>query len=70
MEIDNKKHGELQLLTELEVADLLKWSPKTLRKARTQKRGPKFLKVGGSIRYRVSDLAKYLNTRPTGGTAA
>jgi hypothetical protein len=69
MEKSGNDHHYLQLLTEGEVAVLLRWSPKTLRKARMLQRGPKFIRVGRSVRYRATDLAKYLDSRQSGGTA-
>jgi hypothetical protein len=67
----NKKveRDQLQLLTETEVAGLLKWSPKTLRKARVFQRGPRFIRLGRSVRYRTTDLAAYLDRCPSGGSA-
>jgi hypothetical protein len=68
----NKKveRDQLQLLTDVEVADLLKWSPQTLRKARQLQRGPKFIRLGRNVRYRATDLAAYLDRCPSGGSAA
>ncbi len=39
--------------------------PQTLQNWRYKGIGPKFIKVGGAIRYRIKDLEKYLddNTR-------
>lgn len=40
-------------------ADYLGFSPVTLRQWRCQGRGPKYVKAGRSIRYRVADLDLY-----------
>ncbi|MEU1642042.1 helix-turn-helix transcriptional regulator [Micromonospora zamorensis] len=44
-----------------QVAAYLGVAEKTLRQWRYLKTGPKFTKVGGRIRYRWSDVEKYLD---------
>ena len=39
----------------------------TIRKWRAQGRGPRWIKVERGVRYRLSDVLEYLNTRPSGG---
>jgi len=39
----------------------------TIRKWRTHGRGPKWIKVEGNVRYRLSDVLNYLDSRPSGG---
>jgi hypothetical protein len=39
----------------------------TIRKWRRYGRGPRFLKIEGSVRYRLSDVLAYLESRPSGG---
>jgi hypothetical protein len=51
------------LLTESDTAKLLKVSIKLLRKWRTNKNGPAFLRFGRLIRYAPDDLEKFLNTK-------
>jgi hypothetical protein len=58
----------LELLTETEYAGLVKRSVKTIRKDRLFGRGPRFLKLGRSVRYKPSDIAMYLDSCPTGGS--
>jgi hypothetical protein len=41
----------------------------TIRKWRQDGRGPRYIKVEGAVRYRLSDVLEYLNTRPSGGRA-
>lgn len=48
------------LLTAKQAARYLSISTKWLANQRWQGTGPKFLRVGGAIRYRVSDLEKFL----------
>ncbi len=51
------------LLFESDVSDLLKLSISWVQKARGQGTGPKFIKVGGAVRYRLSDVQEYLEER-------
>jgi hypothetical protein len=56
-------------LTEKEVAKQIKVSLASLRRWRLLQRGPRFVKVGALVRYRVGDLEQWMETLPTGGTA-
>jgi predicted DNA-binding transcriptional regulator AlpA len=47
-------------LTEREVADMLGLSVATLRAWRHRGRGPRFLRLGRSVRYLPSDLADFV----------
>jgi predicted DNA-binding transcriptional regulator AlpA len=51
------------LLNEFAVAKSLGLSVTTLRKWRGNGAGPKYLKIGGSVRYRAEDLQEYLDSR-------
>lgn len=51
------------LLFESDVSDLLKLSISWVQKARGQGIGPKFIKVGGAVRYRLSDVQEFLEER-------
>lgn len=48
------------LLTQEEVANYLRISPKTLERDRWLKQGLPFIKVGRSVRYRASDIAEFI----------
>jgi len=48
------------MLTEKQVATMLSITQQTLRNWRQQGKGPKYVKVGGSIRYRYTDVELYL----------
>ena len=50
------------LLTTQQAAWLLRVSRKTLERMRVEGRGPKFVKIGRSVRYRQSDLLTYITT--------
>lgn len=66
---DHNEHPE-PLMTEQEVAQLLKRSVKTLRNDRSAGRGPKWLKLGRSIRYRPADVIEWLHDKTGGGGTA
>ncbi len=65
------EHNLPQLLTEADAGTLLGLAPATLRNMRTKGRGPAFIKVGGLVRYRHTDLVDWIESRvrhTTGGT--
>ena len=51
---------EDKLYTEHEAAEILRISPKTLQKRRFDKKPPAYVNLNGTIRYRDTDLAKYI----------
>lgn len=46
-----------------EVADYLGLPPQTLAQWRSRRKGPTYLKVGRHVRYRWSDVEKWLDTQ-------
>jgi excisionase family DNA binding protein len=66
----SSKGAALILLTESQVSQLLQVSLARLRKWRVEKRGPRFIKVGSLVRYRLADLQQWLSSLPTGGDGA
>lgn len=58
----DRGNGAGNLLDQNEVAVMLGVSPKTLEYWRWKKVGPKFLKVGRLVRYRVSDVESYIKS--------
>ena len=60
------------LLTEKEAAEFLNVSPGTLSVVRCTRRRPQlaYVRVGRAIRYRLSDLEKFLSDRTVGGGSA
>ena len=50
----------IDLLTTRELASALRLSPATLQLWRRTGRGPRYLKIGKSVRYRVSDVQEWL----------
>jgi|SRR5579872_1128087 len=55
------------LLNEHDVAARLSKSVQTIRRWRMLKKGPKFFKVVGNVRYKPEDVAAWLNEQPSGG---
>lgn len=58
------------LLTEAEVADLLRIPAGTLKKWRTRGDGPPFTRVGRLVRYREQELDAWLTKRTSAGRAS
>src|SRR5215207_4888432 len=58
-----------RLLTTAEVADRLRVSISFLAKARVSGLGPRFIKIGRSCRYRLSDVEDYERSRARTSTS-
>ncbi len=58
---------QIRLLNEDQVAETLRVSVATVRRWRSCRRGPKFIKVGAAVRYDSRDLHAWLASRPAGG---
>ena len=54
-------------LTQNELAELWRLSPRTLEKWRTLGIGPDYIKVGGRVRYREDAIHAYERERSRGG---
>lgn len=52
-----------QAVNEIEAARLMSVSVQTLRNWRSTLRGPKYLKLGRSVRYSIADLEKWMQER-------
>jgi predicted DNA-binding transcriptional regulator AlpA len=65
--LDRQTHHSAQLsaefLSEVQVADLLCQSVRTIQKWRVSGLGPPFYKFGRSVRYNRSDLVDWIETR-------
>lgn len=57
------------LLTAREAAERLKLSESYLEKARIRGDGPRFVRLGRSIRYRLEDLEAWVASRAAGSTS-
>lgn len=55
------------LLDEFAVAELLGVSVATIRRWRLLKQGPRYAKVGASVRYREQDLEAFVESNLHGG---
>jgi hypothetical protein len=56
-----------QLLTEHDVAKILKVSVATVRRRRLLKQPPTWIKIEASVRYTTQSISAFLGTRPSGG---
>ena len=72
----NNVHTPDRLLDEKEVASILNINVATLRRWRWAGKGPRFLKIGGAVRYEQSDIVAFIeagrrtSTSDTGREAA
>lgn len=57
------------LLTQREAARLLRLSERTLERLRLQGGGPVYVKAGRAVRYRESDLEKWIDARVVSSTS-
>jgi predicted DNA-binding transcriptional regulator AlpA len=55
------------LLDEKATAEYFSITPSALRKWRSEGQGPKFYRTGRLIRYKLTDLDEWLQTRADGG---
>ena len=58
-----KLNTQQRLLNEHEVADSCSISVLTLRKWRSQKRGPQYVKIGALVRYRPEDVDAWIGAQ-------
>jgi predicted DNA-binding transcriptional regulator AlpA len=56
-----------ELLNEHDVARVTGLSVASVRRWRLLRQGPRYLKIGSAVRYRMEDISAWLATRPTGG---
>lgn len=60
-------NGIETLLNEHDVARITGLSVASVRRWRLLKQGPKYIKLGSAVRYRIEDIRAWLGTRPGGG---
>ena len=53
------------LLTEYDLANVTSLSVVSIRRLRYAGTGPKHVRIGRSVRYRVTDVEAWINSRPT-----
>jgi predicted DNA-binding transcriptional regulator AlpA len=63
----NHKRSD-KFLTDRDAAVITGMKVSTLRKWRMFGRGPRFRRLGRSIRYSVADIRAWLDSRPMGGS--
>jgi predicted DNA-binding transcriptional regulator AlpA len=56
-----------RLLNERDVAFIIGLSVASVRRWRALNEGPKYIKIGWSVRYKLHDLLAWLESRPSGG---
>lgn len=61
---NSKLPNRPEVMNEHQVAELLGMSVTSLRRWRASRMGPKFLKIGKSVRYRRPDVETWLNSCP------
>ncbi len=59
-----------QLITEAELAALLRRSRRQLQRDRAERRGCPFVAIGGQIRYRLVDVERFIAQHVIGGATA
>jgi predicted DNA-binding transcriptional regulator AlpA len=59
----------MTLLRQREAATLLHLSERTLERFRVSGTGPKFVRLGRSIRYRLTDIEAFIAPRIVGSTS-
>jgi hypothetical protein len=59
----------LALLSQREAAELLHLSVRSLERLRVMGTGPRFLRVGHSVRYRPEDIQAFVASRLKGSTS-
>ncbi len=61
-------HNTLEtLLNEYDVARITGLSVASVRRWRLLRQGPRYLKLGASVRYKPEDISAWLDSRPAGG---
>jgi DNA-binding transcriptional MerR regulator len=70
MRTANGGNAHDELLTEIQAADLLRLSVRTLQAWRTRGFGPAFVRAGRAVRYRHQDLIAWIEVNTVSPTAA
>jgi predicted DNA-binding transcriptional regulator AlpA len=58
----------INLLKQTDLEKLLGLKPSTLEQMRLTGRGPRFCKIGRSVRYRIEDVTAWINERTYNNT--
>jgi predicted DNA-binding transcriptional regulator AlpA len=64
--IERLRRGEqpvpTEYLTTFQVAQMAGFTPKALERLRAERKGPRFYKIGASVRYRVADVRAWIES--------
>jgi hypothetical protein len=58
--MQEKRYRHTELLDQTEAAEVLHTNPRLLENWRRCKRGPRFMRLVGSVRYRYADLVEFM----------
>lgn len=64
------EHTIESLLNERDIARITGMSLASVRRWRLRRQGPRFLKIGSAVRYRIEDVTEWLQTCHCGGSSA
>jgi hypothetical protein len=70
MQAANSTTDHDALMTEVQAADVLRLSIRTLQAWRTQRSGPSFVRAGRAIRYRRRDLNAWMDANTVSSSCA
>lgn len=68
--METNHNGVEELLNEYDISRLTKMSVASVRRWRLLREGPRYLKLGSSVRYRREDVLSWLASRPGGGESS
>ena len=57
-----KDYQQRKLITDIELAEIIRRSVQTIRNDRHKGRGLPYIKIGRSIRYNLADVERYLDS--------
>ena len=69
MPLSTERPDDLRLLDQTQAAELLQISPRTVEGWRSRGEGPRFVRVGRRVRYRLDDLRAWLDEHTVGPTS-
>jgi predicted DNA-binding transcriptional regulator AlpA len=56
-----------ELMNEHDIARITGLSVASVRRWRLLRQGPRYVKIGAAVRYKIEDVQAWLKSRPTGG---
>ena len=67
--MSKKKKKLMEVFTTQQLADRWKIRTQTLQKWRVANEGPRYIKIGGRVMYRIDEIIRYEQTRTFCGTS-